>query len=149
MKHKISEWLKRYIPAEIVAALAAVLTAVVAQRVTDKVALLAIIATLGEVVGFYSVLITRDLRKSLRLHEQITPKTAVLSAYRTVRNAIVEFGFSEVLDIFLIRPATIYFFTTQLGNLQLGVILGKITADVVFYIPTVVGYEFRKKFLTE
>ena len=49
------------------------------------------------------------------------------------------FGFAEYLDSFVIRPSA--------GNVALGLVLGKLIADVTFYVPTIFFYELRKKYI--
>ncbi|HAU99407.1 MAG: hypothetical protein UX04_C0006G0034 [Microgenomates group bacterium GW2011_GWF2_45_18] len=57
------------------------------------------------------------------------------------------FGFAEYLDSFVIRPSAMYFFSTWTGNVALGLVLGKLIADVTFYVPTIFFYELRKKYI--
>ena len=37
----------------------------------------------------------------------------------------------------------------QVGLLSLGIVIGKIIADITFYLPTIIMYEIRKKHLDE
>ncbi|MFT7616336.1 MAG: hypothetical protein ACI8Y7_001167 [Candidatus Woesearchaeota archaeon] len=66
-----------------------------------------------------------------------------------VRNLLVEFGFSETLDSFIVRPFLMWFFQVWFGNVALGLLVGNILADVSFYIPTIISYELRKKHLKD
>jgi hypothetical protein len=69
------------------------------------------------------------------------------SFFRDIRNIILEFGFSEILDSLFIRPFMMYIFPILIGNVELGIFAGKIAADIVFYVPTIFAYELRKKHL--
>lgn len=65
--------------------------------------------------------------------------------FKTIRNLVFEFGFSEALDSFVVRPFCMYIFPILTNNYGVGIIIGKIVADVSFYIPTIIAYELRKK----
>jgi len=41
-----------------------------------------------------------------------------------------------------------YIFPILIQNYSIGIIVGKIVADVVFYIPTIIAYELRKKYVS-
>lgn len=60
---------------------------------------------------------------------------------------MVEFGTAEYLDSFIVRPFAMYFFPKLLNNITLGLIAGKFAADGIFYIPTILSFELRKKYL--
>lgn len=60
-----------------------------------------------------------------------------------------EFGVAEYFDSFVMRPTMMYLMPRITGNLTLGLILGKFTADVTFYVPTIIFYELRKKYLKD
>lgn len=103
----------------------------------------AIGATWGENLGFYGRILYADVLDRKRRDQEIT----LVGLLKVLRNAIVEFGPAEYLDSFLIRPITMYFFPQITGNIVIGLFLGKISADVTFYVPTVIAYELRKKHL--
>ena len=58
---------------------------------------------------------------------------------------VIEFGPGEYLDTFIVRPFAMWFFPYIIGSLAIGIFLGKIVADIIFYIPTIIMYEIRKK----
>lgn len=62
---------------------------------------------------------------------------------------LLEFGPAESMDSFLVRPAAMYFFPKLLGNIALGLLAGKLAADILYYIPTIMGYELRKKYFKD
>jgi hypothetical protein len=63
----------------------------------------------------------------------------------TTRDLILEFGPTEALDSFVLRPALMYTAGRLLADVSLGVIVGKLIADVVFYIPTITSYELLRR----
>jgi hypothetical protein len=42
-----------------------------------------------------------------------------------------------------------YLTLSNTNNIQLGIFVWKIIGDMVFYIPTVISYELRKKYLRD
>lgn len=66
----------------------------------------------------------------------------------TLRNLVLEFGFAEALDTLLLRPTLMYLAAQLVSDLRLGVILGKLAADVIFYVPAITAYELRRRYLT-
>jgi hypothetical protein len=128
---------RRYAPAE----LAAVLGAVLAASTVDwfgNAAATAFAGSVGETIAFYSVLLVRDLRARRRRR----PRHRVV--YTTLRDLMVEFGLAELADTLAIRPFAMYLGPMIVGNVTIGVALGKIGADLVFYTLVIIGYEIRK-----
>ncbi len=136
MKRKISTWIKRYLPAEILAVIGALLGGLIINVLFRNSVLTALGATWGENIGYYGIIILRDLKKQRHV-------------FKVIRNLILEFGPAEYLDSFLIRPFMMYFFPRILNNLTLGLIAGKFAADFIFYIPTIISYELKNKFIGE
>jgi hypothetical protein len=134
MKTRISHWLWRYLPAECASIVGALLAANVIWDLTDNAAAAAIAGAWGENLGYYSVMMVREVR-------------ATSSLWHAARNLVLEFGVAEVLDSVLIRPACMYVATRLVNDLSLGVLIGKLVADVVFYVPAIAAYELRKRYL--
>lgn len=149
MKPKIKAWLKRYIPAEIMASVFSISFAYIAYSITNNLIISAFAGTWGDNLGYYGKIIYSDLQKSIKKHDNHKLKYGFKSFIKTLRNLIVEFGPGEFFDSFLIRPFTMWFFPSLFGNLALGILVGKIIADITFYIPTIIMYEIRKKYLNE
>ena len=135
MQVKIKTWLKRYIPAEIFAALCTVSLGLLTQYLFHNSVLTAIGGDLGEFIGYYGTILFNDLRKHNHISSQIV--------LHTVREMFFEFGIGEFMDSFLIRPFSLYIFPLWLHNISLGLLVGKIVADIIFYIPTIISYEIR------
>jgi hypothetical protein len=128
------EWLARYAPAE-AGAIAGALAAAAVVGPFGLAAATAYAGAIGDGVGFYSVLLVRDLRRQ-------RPGPGRLGS--TVRGLVMEFGPAEVLDSVLVRPLAMYLAARWLGSAAAGVIVGKLAADAVFYALAIMAYELRK-----
>lgn len=143
MKQKLIEWLKRYVPAEICALAGVLIVTSLAYLITKNRILSAYIGAQGENLFYYGFL---SIREVLTDKKKTAEKYKLKHFFKTLRNLVVEFGPAEALDSLLVRPASLYFFPLLLGNYTLGLIVGKYVADIVFYVPTIISYELRKKF---
>lgn len=145
MKTKIKAWWKRYLPSEIAGIIGAFIGGFAINFAFHNSIFTAFGATWGENIGYYGVIFYRDIIKVKLKHKQITP----VILWNVIRDLILEFGPSEYFDSFIIRPFAMYFFPKVLNNLALGLIVGKLTADITFYIPTIISFELRNKFLSK
>jgi len=136
MKH----WLKRYLPAEAFAIIGAIIGAGLVFLLTQNRVLAAYIGAISDGIVFYTVILIRDLNNSNK-------KNSTKEILKTIRNLIIEFGLSELLDFLIIRPFIMYIFPLIIGNFAMGIFIGKIVADLIFYLPTIIMYELRKKHL--
>jgi len=50
-----------------------------------------------------------------------------------------------ILDVVIVRPFFMYFIPKLTSNFLLGTFIGKMIADIAFYIPAIIMYEVRKK----
>ena len=55
---------------------------------------------------------------------------------------VVEFGPAELADTILIRPAAMFLGSLATGNILVGVLIGKVAADLAFYGLAITSYEF-------
>lgn len=134
MKAKLTEWLRRYLPLEIIATVTALMGAGLVSLVTSNQVALAFAGTWGENLGFYGFAAWRDYR---------THKGWL----RTAGHMLVEFGPAEALDSFVVRPACMYLGQELTGSLGWGIALGKLAADGVFYVLVIASYELKKRWL--
>ena len=104
-------WLRRYGPAELIAIVGAAA---------------AYGAAVGDAVAYYGLLLAREARAR--------------GAFTAARALVVEFGPAEVLDAALVRPACMVLAVAALGPV-VGVVVAKLAADLVFYVPVIVTYE--------
>jgi hypothetical protein len=129
------EWFARYAPAEVGAIVGAVLGAAMADPFGIAVAT-AYAGSIGEGIGFYAVLLARDLRR--------LPVRRGRPVAHTVRGLMFEFGPAELVDSLLVRPVAMYLGARLVGNTLGGVVVGKLAADAVFYTLAIIAYETRK-----
>jgi hypothetical protein len=123
-------WLRRYLPAELVCTVTGLLSAWAAIALTGSPAVAAIAGTWGENVGFYGMMLGRELARR-GLH----------SLPAVVRDLILEFGLAEALDCLLLRPGMMYTGMMLAPSTALGFVAGKLAADVIFYVPAIISYE--------
>jgi hypothetical protein len=132
----VGEWLRRYLPAEIVGLIVAVVAASVAQRLTDgNAAIIALVGAWAETLAYYATMLVREL---------LTTRGTVLEK---VRDLVLEFGVGEAIDTLVIRPALMYAAGQLVHDPRWGVVIGKFASDVFFYVPTIAAYELRKRYL--
>jgi hypothetical protein len=141
---KASEWIKRWGYAELAGTFVAYISSYLIHKATGSEIFAAIGATWGENLGFYGMMYLKDLRKDRFEAFMAGKEYGVKGRLKTIRNLFYEFGAAECLDTLVIRPSTMGFGTKFLGR-ELGVPIGKLTADISFYLPTIVSYELRKK----
>lgn len=143
---KMREWLRRYGPAEIIGTVTAYISFFIVQDATDSNVAAAYAGTMGENIGFYGTMIAREVAGDMKIARREGRRYSVRDAMKTAGKLITEFGHAETLDSLVIRPTTMGFGSRYLGR-GVGVVAGKIAADVSFYVPTVISYELRKRFL--
>lgn len=127
-------WLRRYGHAELTALAGALAGYLLLEVTTGSRAAAAFGAAAGDNVGYYGLLLAREVlqRHSLR---------------RSVRVLALEFGPAEALDTAFSRPACTALATALLG--PAGVVAGKLIADIAFYVPVIATYEWRKAHLAD
>jgi len=145
MKKKLKEWLKRYILAEIVSTILSVGTAWIIKVSFDENVIAAFAGSIMASVGFYGIIAFNDIRKNIKHHQKHGIGYGIIPFLKDFRNLIVEFGPAEILDVVVIRPFFMYFVPKLTSNFLMGTFIGKIIADIAFYIPAIIMYEVRKK----
>ena len=113
--------------------MSAVFGAALIYRLTDNEIAAAYAGSIFETLGFYSIMISSEFRKYTKGRH-----------WECTKNLLLEFGPSEVLDSFVTRPLFMGLGLHYLGQ-GWGLIAGKLTADFVFYVPSIIIYELRKK----
>lgn len=140
-------WVRRYGPAE-AACLATMLAAsLVATTLTTSPPALAASAIAGATVGFYGVLIVtvaREQRTALAVSVALAGGRERGYARRVVTRTLLllvaEFGPAEVLDTFVWRPALMIAGVTLIGQPVLGLLVGKVVSDLLFYTMSALGF---------
>ncbi len=148
LKTKARQWLKRYIPAEILGTLCAVLAAWVTFNHTHSYVAATASGWVGEGVGFFGYFISVELIENRkRYNEQAFVKRISLAIAAASTNLLVEFLPAEIIDNIFIRPALMYIVPQYIKPYAVGFLIGKFSADLLFYALAIVGYEARKRWL--
>jgi hypothetical protein len=142
-KSSFKEWFDRYKYAEI-AATSAALASSQFSRVFD-VLTTAYLITFAEYFAFYGVILFITYKKLDAANKLLNKKTPAKEILLLIRNLVLEFGYPAALDLFFIRPFCMYWMPMVTGNYFTGIILGKITADAVFYGLAILNYELIKR----
>jgi hypothetical protein len=147
-RQRLKEWMRRYLPAELVGTVAALLAAWVTHAVSGSLAAAAIAGSVGESLGYYGLIARRDLRHYDACHRHLAwPSRLWRTGRRFVRDMLIEFGPAELVDSLFVRPFFMYLIPSLLNNFTAGLLLGKLTADVIFYAVTISSYELKKHYL--
>lgn len=117
-------WYSHYGPQDVAAALAAVLGAFVLARFAVRAPVIAAVCACLEWIVFYGVAFERN-RRGLDETAAVTHRTLLASLVR-------EYGVAEGIDLFL-RPGLMHMGLLALPGPWLGVLVGGLGADAVFY----------------
>ena len=101
-------------------------------------------AAVGEALGFYGSLVTREMIQEAYVAGSRREPFGVREIIRTWRGLLLEFGPAELLDTGLLRPLAMGVGIVTVGP-ALGIVAGKLLADVAFYLPVILIYEHRRK----
>jgi hypothetical protein len=137
-------WVRRYGPAEIACLITMLAASILAAQLTDSPPLLAVAAIAGATVGFYGVLLTTVMREQLALLP-VQPGRIRRASIRTVGLLAAEFGVAEVSDTFVIRPALMILGVILVRDAVWGLLLGKVVADVLFYVVSGVCFRITQR----
>lgn len=169
---KVIGWLKRYLPAEVTGTTAAILGTTLAWQFDQSLAVTALVGTWCEVVGFYLAMMIQEwcnqrpqpslsLRNSqpnrrlergwqARIMARLTSVRQTIGFLTQIlRTLVVEFGPAELVDPFLVRPALLALAMHLVPGVHWAVIIGKVTADLIFYTVAISSFELRQKMATK
>jgi len=144
-KQLVGEWLRRYLPAELLSAVATLLAATLVLHATSSRLQAALAATWAGNIAYFGLLLAQDVCRAYRTRQQRSLPYTWRTLGQNLWALAVEFGLAELLDSFLIRPALMYYLPRWLGDFSAGILLAKLLADVTFYIPAILSYELSKK----
>lgn len=147
-KAKRKEWLKRYIGAEILGTIIALGAAWVVYEQTKSFVAATAAGWVGEGIGFYGYFVTTELTFHSKRYSQygiVKRITFAISAAST--NLFVEFMPAEIIDNILIRPYLMYLVPHYIHPYPLGFLVGKFSADLLFYVFAIAAYETKKYWL--
>lgn len=145
MKNRAKEWIKRYLPAEIISIIVTLISSLLTYKLTKNNLTMALVGTWVGNIGYFGTILLTDIFKTNRdlalKNKSYTLKTFVLN----VRALFVEFGIAEFFDSLFIRPTLMYYIPVWVNDISLGVIIAKFAADITFYVPAIIAYELSKK----
>jgi hypothetical protein len=142
-RRKGAEWLARYGVAEVAGLCTAIAGAFTVRALTGNVVAAAYGGAMGENLGYYGVMIGREAVRDRRAAHEVGRHYGLAGAARTARNLVLEFGVAELLDSTVLRPLAMGLGARFFGR-GLGVVVGKLAADVTFYVPVICAYELRR-----
>ena len=149
LKHKLAEWLKRYLPAEVLSTLVTLLAAWLVHKQGGSVLAVALASTWSGNITYFGYILIADILRSVAAVKKAGEKYTLASAAVNLRSLVIEFGLAEALDSLLIRPLVMYYVPYMFSDFNTGIIVAKLSADVIFYIPAIIGYEMNKKYLNK
>jgi hypothetical protein len=148
VRRKLREWVGRYLPAEILGTVTALAAAWTVHAASDSLITAAVAGTIGESFGYYGCMVVREaLRNDTRHRHLGRTKRLWLTGTITVRDLLIEFGPAELVDTVLVRPLLMYLMPILLHDFTVGILVGKLAADVVFYGIAISAYELKQQYL--
>jgi hypothetical protein len=141
---RVADWLRRYGLAECAGLTCAFLTSFAVRQLTNSNIAAAYGAAWGESFGYSSVIILRDYLAAARNAHAAGRSVSVRDAGGVATGLLAEFGPAAIIDTFVTRPFAMGVGMRLLGP-RLGLIAGKLAADVLFYLPVIFMYERRKR----
>ena len=145
IKQKLNEWLKRYLPAEIVGTITAITAATITHVFSENHIFIAYAGALGDGAGFYSTILIQNILLINEKRNIERRKFSFKDFSKIIASIILEFGPAGLIDGLLLRPFFMYLFPLLLKNFTLGILVGKITADITFYFLVILSYETKKR----
>jgi hypothetical protein len=140
---RVRDWLRRYGVAEVAGVCIALLAAWLADALGAPLIVVAYAAAVGENIGFYGTIVSRQMAFDRRRAALAGEQYSAPHLWRTTRELLLEFGPAELLDSLVIRPLAMGLGVRLLGE-SVGIVAGKLAADVTFYLPVILTYEMRQ-----
>ncbi len=145
---KRREWLQRYIPAEVLGTITALLGAWVMYAHTHSFVAATATGWISEGVGFYGYFISTELAlHSNRYRHHTLAKRISLAIAAASTNLVVEFLPAELFDNILVRPFLMFWAPHYIHPYPIGFLVGKFSADLLFYVFAIIGYETKKHWI--
>jgi hypothetical protein len=144
VKRKVKEWLKRYLPAEIVGTITALSAASLTRFFSSNLVVIAYAGSLGEAIGFYSTVFTQHIIGVIKNNKVQQKVFSIYDLTKIVSTIVLEFGPAGLLDGLMLRPFFMYLFPVVLKNFTFGIVVGKLIGDVTFYLLVILSYEIKK-----
>lgn len=145
MNNRAKEWIKRYVPAELLSTALTLIAALITFHYTQQRLITALAATWSGNVSYFGYIFLRDVFLTVATLHKTGKRYTSRTFYKNVRALVIEFGPAELMDSLVIRPALMYYLPLLTGNMTAGIIIAKFAADITFYVPAIVSYELSKK----
>jgi FHA domain len=139
-RRRSAAWRRRYGLAELAGTAALVVVTLAVRRMTASIVVAALAGSLAEACWFYAVLLVREYR--LERRDAQVGGFERRSLGDLGRDLLLEFGAAERLDGLLLRPLCLGLGLRLVGG-WLGVLLGKLAADLLFYGPVLALLHWR------
>ena len=141
---RVADWLRRYGLAEVAGITCALVGSFSVRRFTGSNLAAAYGGAWGESLGYSSVIILRDYLAARRAAHAEGKRLNVRDAGGVATGLLAEFGPAAILDTLVVRPFTMGIGMRAFGPTR-GLVVGKIAADILFYLPVIYMYERRKQ----
>lgn len=135
-------WIRRYLPPELAGTATMLIAGVAVAAAAAPAVVIGLVGTAAENVGFYSVAAITVWREQ---RVNFPDDGALRRARRVTVLLVLEFGPAELLDTFLVRPLALTLAVHLLPNVGLGLIVGKLAADIVFYVLAATAFRVTEK----
>jgi hypothetical protein len=132
-------WLRRYLPAELVALAVAVGSVTLAAMLTSNELILVAAGVYSGSASYYGVLVAHMYITNRRAHPTVDGHSARQALIGRVRGLMLDFGSAELLDSLLFSPLLLYLCLRALPNHQLAVVLSEFVSTIVFYTTVIVA----------
>ena len=142
--NRLRGWVKRYGLSYVSATVAAYIGYFTVRGITASDVAAAFGASVSESAGFFGPIIISEISAARAQAKRRLQTYGWKHTVGTIRDILMEFGLSELLDTGFIRPLAVGFFSRHLGP-GVGILLGSNVADITFYAPSILFYEMRKK----
>lgn len=147
IKRKAKEWIKRYLPSEIVGTITALASASIAHYYNNNGIFVAYLGSLGEALGFYSTVLIQNILTRQKRNKELYQKFHYSDLVKIISSLLLEFGPAGLLDGLLLRPFFMYLFPVLLNNFSWGILVGKLVGDVSFFFLVILSYELKKRYV--
>ncbi len=142
---KLKKWIRRYILAEIIATTVALAFSLGVYSLTKSNILSALAGSWSETIAFFGTMIIKDIINSKKEHKENNLRYNFVSFFKNARDIVFEFGFSEILDTWALRPFFMYLFPLIIPNRAIGILVGKLVSDIIYYGPAIIIFELRER----
>ena len=144
MNKRVKEWIKRYLPAEICSLVVTVAIVLISYGANHNRVITALAGTWIGSIGYFGYILISDIFITRKDLQSIGTRYTFKVFLKNIRALFAEFGLAELFDSLLIRPALMYYLPLLAGSILWGSISAKFIADITFYIPAIICYEYTK-----